>query len=240
MATVGTFWQNLKKFAVENFYPEKYRCLLCVTEIYDGNYLCSDCLKRLVINDGVTCPKCGRKVAKNEICIECKANMPTYDRAFSPLLYEDYSARLVGAFKNDFPNFATYIAELMAEVKGVPKADGIVYIPMTKRALNKRGYNQSRLLAEAYSAIVGVPVLYDAVKKIKETPAQKDLDRSQRLKNLQSCFKADAAAVKGKTLIVVDDIMTTGATADCMAKTLKTAGACAVFVITAASVEYKK
>lgn len=240
MTEVREFWQNLKRFASENFFPEKFRCLLCDVEIFEGE-LCADCLKSLRLNDSTTCPKCGRKTAKSEICIECKAHLPAYDRAFSPLVYEDGSAALVGAFKNGRPYIAKYLSDFMVEkINGISKVDGIVYVPVSDRALYKRGYNHSKLLAEAASAATRIPVLCDAVVKIKETPDQKDLSRARRLKNLLGCFKADAVAVKGKTIVVIDDVMTTGGTADSIAQTLKNAGAGAVFVITAASVEYKK
>lgn len=240
MAKVNTFGQNLKKFLSKNLFPEKFRCLVCDIEIFEGDF-CTDCLKSLSSNDGATCPKCGRKTAKSEICIECKAHMPAYDRAFSPLVYEDGSAELVAAFKGGRPFIANYLSARMAAVLNeLPAVDGIAYVPMTDRVLRKRGYNQSELLAKALSAAIGVPVLGGAVTKVKETTAQKDLARAQRLKNLQDCFKADKKEVNGKKLLVVDDIMTTGATADSMALALKKAGACTVFVVTAASVEYSK
>lgn len=234
------FGQNLKKFVSENLFPEKVRCLLCDFEIFEGE-LCSDCLKSLSFNNGQTCPKCGRKTAKSEICIECKANMPHYDRAFSPLVYEGGSAEIVVAFKNGRPYIAKYLSSLMvAKLQDIPKADGIVYVPVTERTLRDRGYNQSELLAKALSAAIGVPVLDEAVVKVKDTTAQKELTRPQRLKNLQTCFKADKSQVNGKRLIVIDDVMTTGATAECMALTLKNAGVCAVFVVAAASVKYSR
>lgn len=212
---------------------------MCDIEIFEGE-LCGDCLKELVFNNGATCPKCGRKTAKSEICIECKAHMPGYDRAFSPLVYEEGSLELVSLFKDRRPFIAKYLAELMvANVKDFPQADGIVCVPMSDRALRKRGYNQSELLAKAVANATGIPFFPQAVEKIEDTPAQKGLSREQRIKNLQHCFKADKEQVEGKTLILIDDILTTGATAESIAKTLKTAGACAVFVVTASSVEYK-
>lgn len=240
MEKLNTFGQNVKKFVKDNLFPEKMRCIMCDIEIFDGE-LCSDCLKSLSFNDGEGCPKCGRKTAKSEICIECKAHMPPYNRAMSPLVYEGGSVELVGAFKNGRPYIAKYLSSLMvAKLQGIPRADGIVCVPMTDRALRVRGYNQSELLAKHLSMATGVPVLHRAVVKIKDTPAQKELTRVERLKNLQSCFKADKKQVKGKALIVIDDVMTTGATAESMAQTLKNAGACAVFVITAASVKYSR
>lgn len=240
MEKLNTFGQNLKKFVKDNLFPEKMRCLMCDFEIFEGE-LCSDCLKSLSFNDGEVCPKCGRQTAKSEICIECKANMPPYNRALSPLVYENGSVELVGAFKNGRPYIAKYLSSLMvAKWRDIPKADGIVCVPMTDRALRDRGYNQSELLAKELSAAIGVPVLREAIVKVQDTPAQKELTRAERLKNLRAGFKADKKQVKGKTLIVIDDVMTTGATAESMAQTLKNAGACAVFVVTAASVKYSR
>lgn len=239
MLKLNMFGQNVKKFLEESLFPEKFCCLLCDIEIFDGE-LCRDCFKSLSLNDGATCPKCGRKTAKSEICIECKAKLPSYDCARSPLVYENGSAELVNAFKNGRPFIAKYLAKLIVQaLKDVPKIGGIVFVPITAVTLNDRGYNQSELLAVEVSKLTGIPVLYGAVEKIKETPKQKKLTKENRLKNLQECFKADRALVKGKPLLVIDDIMTTGATCDSMAQTLKKAGACAVFVATVASVEYK-
>lgn len=240
MAKDKALGQSLKKFLTDGLFPEKFTCLACDIEIFEGE-LCPDCLKRQFVNDGPTCPKCGRKTAKSEICIECKAHLPAYDRAVSPLVYEDGSAELVAAFKSGRPYIAKYLSARMTVVlKELPEAEGIVYVPMTERALRERGYNQSELLAKRISEKIGVPVLVEAVTKVKETPPQKELSRAQRLKNPEDCFKADKKQIKGKTLLVVDDIMTTGATADGMALCLKRAGAGAVFVVTAASVKYNR
>lgn len=239
MAKMNAFGQNLKDFLFGSIYPENFCCLLCDVEIFEGE-LCADCLDSLSVNDGATCPKCGRKTGKSEICIECKANMPSYERAFSPFVYEGGSAEAVAAFKGGRTFMADYFAERMAAtLNGLPEVDGIVCVPMTAKALRRRGYNQSELLARALSRRTGVPFFEKAVKKVKETPAQKELGRARRVKNLQNCFKADKGTVSGKKLLVVDDVITTGATVDGMALTLKNAGACLVFVVTAASVEYK-
>lgn len=166
--------------------------------------------------------------------------MPAYERAFSPFVYEGTGGDLVSKYKSGYPFLADYLAErILLSLGGLPKTDGVVYVPATARNFYERGYNQSKLLAERVAEGLGVPVLEGAVVKIKETVAQKELYREQRLKNLQDCFKADKNLVKGKTLLIVDDVMTTGATTDAMASCLKKAGAGTVFVATAASVEYK-
>lgn len=240
MEKANTVLQNTNKFLRDSLFPQNFRCLLCGIEIFEGK-LCADCAKELALNDGVTCPKCGRKTAKSDICIECKANLPAYDRALSPLVYKDGSAELIARFKNGRPYIATYLAELIAaKIEELPVVDGIVFVPMTDRAVRKREYNQSELLAKAVSERIGIPVLYGVVEKKKETPAQKVLPRAERLKNLRSVFKVDKSAVKGKTLLLIDDIMTTGATLESLSQCLKDGGAKAVFAVVAASVEYKR
>lgn len=238
MAKLNTYCKNVKKFIIDSLFPKGFTCLACDSEIFEGE-LCRSCLNSLVLNNGATCPRCGRKTAKSEICIECKAALPAYERAVSPLVYEAGSADLVARFKNGRPYMAEYLSGLIVNaVNALPAVDGIVAVPMTARALNDRGYNQSELLARGVAAAIGVPFLEGAVIKVKETLDQKKLYREQRLKNLQDCFKADNA-VKNKRLLVIDDVITTGATADGMARCLKKAGAVAVYVATVASVENK-
>ena len=86
--------------------------------------------------------------------------------------------------------------------------------------------------------MLGLPLL-PLLKKIKDTPEQKQLTGRQRAENLKGCFSAKKAEVAGRSILVVDDVMTTGATAEAAASLLKRKGAAAVFVATAASVEYK-
>lgn len=239
MVKFNTFRQSSIKFLKDNIFPQHFACLLCDIEIFKGE-LCADCLKRLVPNVGATCPKCGRKTAKSEICMECKAHLPAYDRALSPLVYDGGSADLIFRFKNGRPYIARYLSQFIAEkLRELPASDGIVFVPATDSALRDRGYNQSELLAVEVSKSTGIPVLYGAVERAKNTHAQKNLPRAERLKNLDSAFKANKKLVKDKTLIIIDDVMTTGATFDVLAQTLKNAGAHKIFAVAAASVEYK-
>ena len=239
MEKLYTFLQNLNKPLKDSLFPERFTCHICGVEIFEGD-LCADCLKVTVFNDGTRCPVCGRKTKSEGICLECKANMPVCKRAVSALSYEGGGGELVTRFKNGSPYLARYLSRLVAEkIKELPAVDCIVYVPMTAKAGRKRGYNQSKLLAEGVSAICATPVLYGAVEKIAETPDQKGLTRTERLNNLKDCFRADREAVKGKTVLIIDDVMTTGSTLDSLAQALKKAGAVEVFAATAASVEFQ-
>ncbi|MDE5721779.1 MAG: ComF family protein [Clostridia bacterium] len=237
--------QGFKKFfkaAAETFFPEKFTCDICGIEIFEGR-LCKDCLKTVTFNDKAVCPVCGRKTVRPEICLECKADLPKFKKAVSPIVYEDGGVALVLKFKNGNGYLKEHFASLMAsKLKDFPSSfDCIVYVPMTKKAVNRRGYNQAKLLAESLSEKIGVPWLKDAVIKTADTPEQKTLTKKERIANLEGCFKvAKREEIKGKSVLIVDDVLTTGATCEAMAKRLLSAGAKKIYLATVASVEYKQ
>ena len=223
------------------FFPKDYTCDICGIETFDTN-LCPDCLKTVTFNDGSTCPVCGRKTVHPEICLECKAEVPKFKKAASPLVYDGGAVALIAKFKNGYGYLKEYFADLIVKkLEDFPRADCIVYVPMTKKAVNRRGYNQAELLAQSISERTEIPVLKDGLIKTKETAAQKTLTRKERISNLAECFKVEnREGVKGKTVLLVDDVLTTGATSDAACKKLLKAGTERVYFVTAASVEYKQ
>ena len=106
---------------------------------------------------------------------------------------------------------------------------------MTKERLYERGYNQSKLMADDLSEILNIPCL-ELVEKVSETKRQATLTAKERQDNLKGSFKAKKIDLKGKTVTVIDDVLTTGVTMDLVAKQLKKMGACKVYVLTIASV----
>ena len=231
---------RISKFIKENLFPLSFTCDGCGIETFGSN-LCPECLKNTAFNDKFTCYVCGRKVANRwELCIECKAKPPLYDTAVSALLYEGTAVKLIHKFKNGDAYLKDYFADLIvAKLLDTMQIDYITFVPMTKKAERKRGYNQSKLLAESISKRINAPVC-DVVEKVKNTTEQKSLTGKERAKNLEGSFKPKSKdALLDKNVLLVDDILTTGATADAMCKSLFRAGAMKVYLATIASVEYK-
>lgn len=235
------FFKFLDNAFTDALFPPDLTCDLCGRDVFDKSNFCADCAKKVKFNNGVVCPVCGRKTVRDEICIECKDSAPLYKKAASPLVYEDGAIQLVAKYKNGCAYLKEYFADLICgELKTFPKFDAIVYVPMTKKAKFKRGYNQSELLAKSISKRTGVNVIDKAITKIKDTPEQKSLSRKEREANLAGCFKVENyEKVKGLSLLLVDDVLTTGATADAVTRKLLRAGAVCVYLVTVASVEYK-
>ena len=130
--------------------------------------------------------------------------------------------------------FSEYLAPLY--FKNYFNADFITFIPMTDKAKKKRGYNQGELLAEATSKRIGVPVV-ECLQKVKDTDRQAKLGRAERLKNLSDAYRVKSRKiVKDKRILIIDDVSTTGATAQAAAEKLKRAGAKNVYLLSVASV----
>ncbi|MDE6585496.1 MAG: double zinc ribbon domain-containing protein [Clostridia bacterium] len=231
--------ENFKKHLIDTLFPKDFTCDICGVETFGSN-LCKACAQSVIFNDGLVCPVCGRRTEVEGLCLECKAKPPVFKRAASALLHEKGGAFLVKKFKNGGGYLKEYFADLlMKKLSSFPSFDGIVFVPMTKKAKRKRGYNQSELLAKALSKRTGVPVIYGAVEKVKDTKEQKSLSSNERAENLKSCFKLGNCDLKGKTILLVDDVLTTGTTAETITKLLLKAGAAEVYLITVSSVDYK-
>ncbi len=218
----------------------KWKCCVCGKEIFDQGYICPECEDKLPYLNGVVCNHCGRKViAYEEYCTTCKGILVSTDKVRSVFNYEKPISGMIKRAKYDD---ARYLLEMFAQkmtfvyYKNFMVADCCCYIPMTQTALKNRGYNQSQILAQKFAELVKIPVVECVVKK-RETQRQATLTRAERLKNLSDVFKiVNKGRIKGKTVLIIDDVTTTGATAEAVAKKLKKAGALRVYLLTIASV----
>ena len=237
-------WRRVFELAHEAVFGKNCVCAACGEDVFSEALFCERCLAALPANAGYVCSKCGRAIgADYPVCLECKANMPLFDAARSAFRYEGGVVGLVKKCKTGGRYLAEAFAERLAPLlaRAFPDADLLVCVPMTDAARRKRGYNQSDLLASALSRRSGVAYAPDALVKLRDTAEQKWLSAAERAKNLLGSFRVRARALcRGRHIVIVDDVLTTGSTANAVARALRGAGAARVYVLTAASVPFRE
>lgn len=215
-----------------------FTCDLCGKEVFSGERVCTDCIKALPLNNGAICPFCGRKVGEAGACLDCKEKPLGAEKARSVCVHEGKAAETVLRYKRGARYFCRTFAYLALPVlqREFADADFLTFVPMTKKAVKKRGYNQAQLFGEQLARLSGKP-LYEVLVKKKDTEQQKSLGRREREENLTGCFGVTGKeTVKGKKVLLIDDVMTTGATVGEISSVLKKAGAASVYVLTVTSV----
>ena len=228
------------KFFDKNLFNINWTCSICGEDVFDKGYFCEDCKKLLPKIGDNFCNHCGRPTKTKEVyCLTCKGILSSIDKGRSSFVYKSPISNLIKKLK--YEN-ARYLAEVFAyylsETYKISNfdADLITFVPMTAKSKRQRGYNQSELLARFTSKLLQIPVK-NLVRKKKETIRQAKLDRSQRLKNLLGVYGViNKKSVCGKKIVIIDDVTTTGSTAEAIAKVLKKAGATKVYLLTVATV----
>ncbi|PWM75048.1 MAG: hypothetical protein DBX59_02535 [Bacillota bacterium] len=234
---------KLKRFIVGAAFDAHWTCAVCGREIFGEGYFCRECEKQLPAIGENFCAHCGRELeTPAPVCETCKNRLTEVDGGRSAFRYEGSARALVKKFKY---GGAKWLAEVFAlslrEIydKSGFSADAAVSVPMLKKDIKKRGYNQTDELLRAFSALTGVPAAYPLEKR-RLTKRQATLAGKDRLKNLIGAFKiTDKAAIEGKTVMIIDDVTTTGATLQAVATALKNGGAKRVYALTIASVSRK-
>ncbi len=231
---------KIGKLFEKYFVNTKWTCSICGNEIFNDKYFCEDCLKRLPFNDSAICLHCGRKtVFEQNYCLSCAEQMTAVHIARSAFVYDKPISGLIKKLKYEnhrylAETFAKYLFEVY--LKNDLSADFMTFVPMTEKARKARGFNQSELIAEKLSELNGLEVK-PVVEKVKDTDRQAKLNKFERLINLKDAFKvSDKKSVKNKTILVIDDVLTTGATSQIISETLKKAGAFRIKLLTVASV----
>lgn len=197
--------------------------------------LCTDCQARFAA-PVTRCERCGLRVPSAVArCVDCQRAPPPFERCFCVADYGFPWDRLIGRYKYEqAPELATLLADSLAEAAqagAAPRPQAFVALPLSPRRLAARGYDQAWELARRLGRRFGVPARARLLERRFDGQPQARLTREQRLRNLQGAFVVPAAAVpavQGRHLALVDDVMTTGATAHEAAATLLSAGAARV------------
>jgi ComF family protein len=205
-------------------------CLLCLREC-GSSMLCAPCARELETN-AAACPRCALPLAPAASrCAACSAVRHAFDGAVARFEYRFPLDRLVQRFKyaGDL-SIGRWLAGALGErVACEPRPQLIVVPPLSPARLRARGFNQALEIARVVGRRIGVEVSLDAVARRRETASQAALGRRERAANLRGAF-ACTRALADLDIALVDDVLTTGATADAIARVLKEAGARSVAV----------
>jgi ComF family protein len=223
-------------------------CLACMAEVEADGQLCRDCFGKTNFIAAPFCGRCGVSMpgitARQTVpvCENCAIDPPRYRAARAAMIYDDMAKRLILPFKYaDRPEAARGLARLMARpgAELLSRADLIVPVPLHRSRLRARGYNQAALLARALGRIAGRRVCLDPLLRLKSTQPLHRLGRDARQMVLEGAITvrpSRAARISGASVLLVDDVLTSGATASACAAVLLAAGAVSVDVLALARV----
>lgn len=229
-------FKKCAKQITELLFPR--RCPVCDNIVRMGQGLiCRSCAGRLAAVKAPFCLKCGKPLAmeETEYCGDCRKKAHLYIRGRALYEYES-AAGVIYRFKySGRQEYADFLGgEMARELEPFIKQiapDGLVPVPLSRKRFNRRGYNQAGLLAKVVGKKLEIPVYDKLVRRVRDTIPQKELNASARQNNLKKAFKIAGNDVKLSTIILVDDIYTTGSTIDAVTEVLLQSGVKKVYFI---------
>lgn len=233
---MGINIRKLLQKVIDLLFPR--RCPVCGTVLKMDERICHDCKKTLGYITEPKCKKCGKPIRQTtqEYCTECDKAKHFYDKGIAMFTYNEAMRKSIYQYKyHNKREYADFYADEICHYLGNEilswKADAIVPIPLHRTKLRKRGFNQAELLACKVGKKLGIPVRNDIICRHRNTKAQKELGDRERINNLKRAFKMIRNDVKLNTVILLDDIYTTGSTIDAVAKILRETGTSRIYFV---------
>ncbi|MCM1134293.1 MAG: ComF family protein [Clostridium sp.] len=219
---------EIKKKLIDLLFPR--RCAVCdgITET-PGKEVCARCREKIIYIKEPCCMKCGKQLkdGDGEYCGDCQRKKHYFVQGTA--LY-DYGSMADSVFRFKYGGrmeYASFYGRELYEKKrrwlAMVRPDALVPVPVHSSRKRKRGYNQAELIARALSARAGIPVNTSLIRREKKTEPLKNLSQAERQNNLKRAFKIMQNDVKLDTIVIIDDIYTTGSTVDAMAQVLQEA-----------------
>ena len=223
-------------------YPSDASCYVCDEDLssVDKTHLCYHCKSKLPFIKN-PCKKCGKDVDKGSSCRDCISKKYYFNKAISVCNFDDFARECVYRFKSasqrclgEFMAFFMYCAFVNAKID----VDSIICVPISKRKLKMRGFNQAEDLLKHINKFLGLEDLSECVYERDCKEEQKKLGANDRLANVKKKFRVrKLSKIENKNILLIDDVMTTGATANRISQVLRYGGASKVYVLTFASVK---
>ena len=224
---------KLIELAVDSFFPR--RCVGCGKV---GGFLCPQCLGKLPRLVPPLCPNCGRPQASGIVCPSCWQRQAEIDGIRSLFSFDEVIRKAIHELKyRNLKAISPCLAELLADyLRSNPlPGEALVCVPLHPRRLRERGYNQSSLLARKLGRRIALPVIKDCLIRVKQAqPQVRAVDVEERWRNVADAFVCRDEQVRGKQIILIDDVCTSGATLETCAAALKSKGAASVWGLTLA------
>ena len=230
------FIKRIGHIVKDGLYPKS--CPMCDKILKKNQLICHKCSEKLEYIDEPKCKKCGKQLddMRVEYCEDCRRYHHDYKMGIGVFAYNDMVSKSIYRFK--YYNRRTYaecygaaIALRCGEkIKGW-QADVIIPVPIHKRKMIKRGYNQAELIARVVGEKMNIAVDERCLLRTVNTRPQKEMNKSERVQNLKKAFVVAEGAIKFKKIILIDDIYTTGSTIDACARALLEAGAKEIYFI---------
>lgn len=227
---------------LEFVYPRA--CVCCNDELtLDETSICQSCEETLTHIQPPICLTCGSPVLEEHVeqCINCFKGKMYFDQVRSALDYnDDHVRQMIHTFKFDFiesivDDLSAFLQEAFQSYYSHESVDFVMSVPLHKSRLRHREFNQSHLLAKQFAEDIHIPLRDDIVIRHKNTKAQSQLKPEERHKNIQGAFIViKPEDVINKTILIIDDIVTTGSTANEMSKVLRENGASRIMILSLA------
>lgn len=245
---IREFIKNFYKKLINLIYPNDIKCMFCNDELKPSSYnhTCENCFDTLPFIKNF-CDRCGSMVKPDLIgvCQTCKTTNYNFINARSVFVYNEITIPIVHNIKYNskkylIPFAIKYMVDYFSTMNLFP--DIITNIPMHEKKVKARGYNQSKLLAQEFSKSTNIPFI-EFCSKIIDNNSQTKLSFDERKQNVKDVFKFKSEhrkSIKGKTILIIDDVITTGATASELSKVLTKNGAKECYVLTFAHSQVEK
>jgi ComF family protein len=218
-------------------------CGVTIGSRYEG-HICWDCLARLNVITDPFCTVCGDPITgmveHKYACSWCLERRPHFDLARSAVLYRGVAQTAIQSLKYRqmtclSRDLAVFLTACITTHYAKVNIDAVSHVPLHAKRERERTYNQAKLLADIVASELRVPLMPNCMRRIRGTATQTELSASERRRNVAGAFEVmERPWIEGRNILLIDDVMTTGATVNECAKVLKKAGAAHVYVATVA------